>query len=232
MGSSRFPGKMMQDIGGRPTIARVVERLQRCESLDGIIIATSTSGADDVLANWAKDNDIACYRGSEEDVLARVVGAHREMKSEIVVEICGDCPLIDPNIVDLAVQTFVNNDCDLVTTVLKRSFPKGMDVEIFRRDELEKIDQAIDDPDVREHVSLSFYQNPDQYKLLGLNAPPQWVAPDVRCVLDYPEDLDFIRTVYSRLGSGSQNYFGIDDVLDLLRREPDLLAINAMHENA
>jgi len=230
MGSSRFPGKMMQDIDGKPTIARVVERLERCRNLDSIILATTKSAADDVLVCWAENHGLPVHRGSEDDVLGRVVGAHRKMNSEIIVEICGDCPLIDPQVVDLAVETFLANDCDLVTTVLKRSFPKGMDVEVFRFNKLTTMDQTIKDPEVREHVSLSFYQNPDRYRLLGLTAPQQWTAPNVRCVLDYPEDLKFIQAVFRNLGSDGRSAFGIDDVLALVRRDPGLLAINAMHE--
>jgi len=230
MGSTRFPGKMMRDIGGIPTIARVVERLRRCQSLDAIILATTESQLDDVLVNWAATNNLLYYRGSEYDVLGRVADAHQKIGSDIVVEICGDCPLLDPEVIDLAVETFHTNSSDLVTTVLERSFPKGMDVEVFSTKNLIAMACNILDKEVREHVSLSFYNNPDQYNLLGLTAPPHWTAPEIRCVLDYPEDLIFINSIYSHLAPTGEEEFGINEVIELIRREPNLLAINAIHK--
>lgn len=229
MGSARFPGKMMRDIGGYPTIARVVERLRRCKNLDAIVLATTVSKLDDVLVNWATSHDLLYYRGSEDDVLGRVADAHQKIGSDIVVEICGDCPLLDPDVIDLAVETFHTNSSDLVTTVLERSFPKGMDVEVFSTKNLIAMACNILDKEVREHVSLSFY-NSDQYNLLGLTAPPHWTAPEIRCVLDYPEDLTFINSIYSHLAPTGEEEFGINEVMELIRREPSLLAINAMHE--
>src|ERR1041384_6236327 len=102
MASSRLPGKVLADVAGVPAPARLVRRLRLARSLDAIVLATTTSRVDDALADWAGREGISVYRGSEDDVLGRVVGAHDGMGSEIIVEVCGDTPLIAPEVVDCA----------------------------------------------------------------------------------------------------------------------------------
>ena len=109
MGSSRLPGKVLKDIGGQPALTRLLRRLRHCKRLDSIILATTTSPKDDVLVAWAQKEDVSYYRGSEDDVLNRVVTAQQAADSDIVVEICGDCVLIDPSLVDMAIWTFLEN---------------------------------------------------------------------------------------------------------------------------
>lgn len=153
MGSTRLPGKVLADIQGEPALTRLLRRLRRCTSLDDIVLATSTSKQDDALERWAKEQDVACHRGSEEDVLARVAEAHETMGSDVIVEICGDCILVDADVVDMAVDTFLENDCDVVTNARKPSFPMGVEVQVFRTPDLVEIEANVDDPFVREHVS-------------------------------------------------------------------------------
>jgi spore coat polysaccharide biosynthesis protein SpsF len=226
MGSSRFPGKVLADVAGRPALDRLVTRLRRAEAVDDIILATSTAPADDALAAWAAAAGLACHRGSEDDVLERVVEAHRAMSTDVIVEITGDCPLVDPELVDMAVRTFTANDCDVVTNAATGTYPNGMDVQVFRRVDLEEVERSVDDPAVREHVSLHFYEQPERYRLIHLVAPPRWTAPDVRLVLDYEEDLELIDAVYRRLEPAHGDGFGLEEVLALLRREPELAAVN------
>lgn len=228
MGSSRLPGKVLADIAGKPALTRLLERLRHCRTIDDIVLATTKSEGDDVLENWARENRVLCYRGSDEDVLNRVVNAHRLTGSDIVVEVTGDCPLLDPEIIDMGVATYLANRCDVVDNVSTITYPQGIDVQVYALSLLEDVERRIDDPAVREHVSLYFYENPDQYRLLTLVAPARWRAPDLRFQLDYPEDLTFIRTVYERLeprfgGVG----FGVGEIIDLLDREPPLRDINA-----
>ena len=228
MGSSRLPGKVLMDLAGKTTLTRILERLRRCKRLDEIVLATTTAEGDDVLATWADENGVPCYRGSEEDVLNRVVNAHRMMGSDIVVEITGDCPLLDAEIIDMGVGTYFANRCDVVNTVAESSYPQGLELQVFPLSLLEDVERRIDDSAVREHVSLHFYENPDKYRLLTLVAPARWHGPELRFQLDYPEDLGFIRTVYERLeprfgGAG----FGVGEIMDLLEREPSLKDINA-----
>lgn len=227
MGSSRLPGKVLADILGKPALSRLLARLQRCRLLDAIVLATTTSAADQVLADWARNAQVSCFRGSEDDVLQRVVEAHESMQSEIIVEITGDCILLDPEIIDLAICTFLENNCDVVTNARKPSFPLGADVQVYRLDDLQKVARTVHDPAVREHVSLYFYEHPERYRVIHLLAPARWVAPTLRLHLDYPEDLAFINAVYSRLAPRFGDAFGIEEIMALLRREPQLAEINA-----
>lgn len=226
MASSRFPGKMLVDIHGQPALTRLVNRLKRCRMLDGIILATSTSPTDDALEAWARAYGIACHRGSEGDVLQRVVEAHKKMQTEIVVEITGDCILLDPELIDMGIETFLENDCDVVANVRKLSYPMGMDVQVFRLEGLVEVEQTVTDPAVREHVSLYFYEHPERYRIFNFFAPARWHGPEYRFQLDYPEDRRFITEIYRRLEPDYGDNFGIEEIMTLLRQEPHLVEIN------
>jgi spore coat polysaccharide biosynthesis protein SpsF len=201
--------------------------LRHCRSIDDIVIATTTNSADDAIETWANEQGVHVYRGSEEDVLSRVVEAHRALDSEIVVEICGDMPLLDPEVVDLAVRSFIANSCDVLTTVRVPSFPQGVDAEVFRLTALEDVAHRVKDPAVREHVSLYFYEHPEHYRIIHLLAPTRWSHPNIRLQIDYPEDLEFVTAVYERLEPALGGAFGVGDVLELLDREPELAQINS-----
>ena len=228
MGSSRLPGKVLMDIGGKPALHRLIQRLRKCKTLDEIVVATSKSATDDELEEWCKCNKIKCYRGSEEDVLDRVVQAHESVGSDLIVEITGDCPLTDPNIVDLGVETFLKNDTDVVTncgSVL--TWPMGQYVQVFPFRLLQQLNQSTTDPVVREHVSLFFYENPEKYKTINLIAPNQWRYPSWRLQLDYPEDLKFQNEIHLKLAPDFGDCFGIEETVAVLNKFPDLLKINA-----
>ena len=228
MGSSRLPGKVLAEIGGRPALSWLLARLRRCRSLDGIVLATSTNPADDALERWAEGEGVACHRGSEDDVLARVVEAQASQRSEIVVEITGDSILTDPEIVDLGVETFLANDCDVVSNCGRTlTFPMGVYVQVFPLRLLRDVAERIADAAVREHVSLYFYEHPERYRLIELVAPARWRGPELRFQLDYPDDLRFQREVHARLAPRHGDAFGIEEIMALLRAEPDLAAINA-----
>ncbi len=232
MGSSRLPGKVLADINGRPALTRLLEFLRRCHTLDDIVLATSTSPADDALERWAAEHQVRCYRGSEDDVLLRVVEAQRSAGGEIVVEITGDCILTDPDVVDLGVRTFLMNECDFVTNCEKPSFPRGLYVQVFRQADLQEVERTVTDPAVREHVSLCFYEQPERYRTIHLMAPPRWDVPaDARIYLDYPEDLEFLRQVCRRLDARHGDGWAVEEIVALLRAEPELLEINRNCEN-
>jgi spore coat polysaccharide biosynthesis protein SpsF len=234
MGSSRLPGKVLMDIEGKPALTRVYERLKQCKTLDGIILATSTNATDDVLEQWALENECPLHRGDEEDVLGRVVDAHVSMDSDIIVEMHGDCVLLDPKIIDLGVETFISNDVQIVSTSWKQSFPIGVDVQVFGFNELAYISENIDDYLVREHVSLYFYEHPEKYKIINLIAPHVWAGNQYRFILDYPEDLEFVCQVYKNLIPIYGDVFGVELILDLITKMPELTKINdncKEHEN-
>ena len=227
MSASRLPGKVLMDVAGAPALERLVRRLTRAETLDGVVLATTVNPADDALAAWAKNRRLPCYRGSEDDVLDRVVETHRMMGSEVIVEICGDTPLLDPKVIDQAVNRFLEGDVHVVSNTARLTWPRGIDAQVFRFDDLDTIARTQNDPAVREHVSLYFYENPDKFRIHHLTAPAEETAPDIRLQLDYAEDLDLIRSIYARLEPRFGDGFGVRDILDLLAAEPALAAINA-----
>lgn len=227
MGSSRLPGKVLAEIAGRPALGWLAARLRHCRRLDGMVLATSTAPADDALEAWARGEGLPCHRGSEDDVLQRVVDAQASQGSDIVVEVSGDTPLADPGIIDWAVETFLANDADVVSTTTHASWPQGIDAQVFRLKDLAWVAREIRDPAVREHVSLYFYEHPECYHLLHLPAPPAWRAPEQRLQLDYPEDLAVIRGIVERLAPVHGEAFGIEAILALRRAEPGLFALNA-----
>lgn len=227
MSSSRLPGKMLANINGKPAIARVVERLKAVSRLDGIVVATTTNSADDPLVSWAQNNGVAVFRGSEDDVLGRVVGAQQSAASTTVVEVTGDTPLICPEVIESGIEAWLGGDADVVhNTGGTQTFPMGADVQIFALELLEDVATRISDPAIREHVSLYFYEHPERYQLQELTAPEKWQAPDVRLQLDYAEDLEFIRAVFKTLEPEHGSTFGLDPILALLKANPDLSAIN------
>lgn len=226
MGSSRLPGKVLADIAGKPALTRLLNRLRQCELLDGVVLATSTDPRDDLLASWAMAEGVDCHRGSEEDVLGRVVEAHQKMRSDLVVEVCGDMILLDPEVIDWGIQTFLANECDIITTSCKASFPIGVDALVFRLKDLLWVAGNISAPEMREHASLYFFSHPERYRIIHLMAPRRMRAPKKRFVLDYPEDLTFMREVYARLEPQYGDTFGVEEVLRLLDEDQTVGSIN------
>ena len=228
MGSTRLPGKVLKDVCGLPALSRQLNRLKLCNSFEEIILATSFNKKDDILENWALNEGIECYRGSEDDVLNRVVNAHRKMKSDIIVQTTGDCPLIDPDIIDLGVNTFMQNSCDVVLT--KNTYPGGLDVLVYKASILEDNEKTISDPLVREHVAYYLVRHPELYNTINLVAPKRWNEPSLELTLDYPVDLDFIRAIYSELEPLYGEKFGVEEILNLLKEKPYLRKINVKRD--
>jgi len=226
MGSTRLPGKVLADVNGKPALTRLVRRLRLAERLDGIVLATTTNPADDALTDWAEAEGVQCHRGSEDDVLMRVVEAQRQAEGEIVVEVCGDTPLLDPAVVDMAVEAFSQGGAAVVTTCAERVLPDGIDVEVFGLADLELVAATVADPEVREHVSLHFYRQPNRYRIRPLMVPNEWRRPEIRLVLDEAADLELIRAVYERLEPEWGDRFGTTEIIRLLDREPELLDLN------
>ena len=177
------------------------------------------------LNGQAKEN-VLCFRGSEDDVLQRVVDAQSFAKSDVVVEINGDCILIDPEIVDLGVEIYLKNDADVVSNCRMPGYPMGFGVQVFSLPLLEKVAQTIRDEPVREHVSLYFYEHPEIYRLLHFFPPKRYALPEARFQLDYEEDLELIRRIYEALEPRHGEGFGLPEILELLEKNPELKSIN------
>lgn len=226
MSSSRLPGKMLMDIAGKPLVLHVLDRLSYAKEVDDIVLATTNNSADDLLAETAYKVGYKVFRGDEDDVLQRVVDAHSYMSSDIIVEICGDCPLIDPSIVDLAVNIYKKNTCDVVCTGVHQSYPQGTEVQVFAFDALKKVAETVNDAVVREHVSLYFYENSDKYKIHHLTAPQDLQSPELRLQVDYKEDLHLIQELHKKIRSQAGKILGIREVLACIKKYPELADIN------
>ncbi len=230
MTSTRLPGKVMLPIQGKPTLELMIERLRRVRGVDGIILCTTINESDDVLAALAERLGIACYRGSEDDVLSRVLEAAQRYSVDTIVETTGDCPLIDPDIVESVIAAYRESPVDYCSNVLERCYPIGMDTQVFSTRILADVARRTDDPEDHEHVSVYIYRNPQIYSLRHVPASPFRHRPKLRLTLDTPEDLELITRVYDSLYPGKPD-FGLDDILKLLDRHPEWLAINASVEH-
>lgn len=226
MTSSRFPGKVVRPILGRPMFELLVERLRRARSLDDVVLATTTNRDDDVLVDLCGRIGISYFRGSEDDVLDRVLRAAQTHGVDVIVEVTGDNPLIDPDVIDRVVARYMETDADFVSNTLQRTYPLGLDTKVFSRAALEEVASLTQDPADHEHVSLYIYRHPDRFTLenVGSDAPQR--HRDVRLTVDTPEDLSLVRAIYEELYPVRMD-FTLGDVLALLDRRPDLVAINS-----
>jgi spore coat polysaccharide biosynthesis protein SpsF len=225
MTSSRLPGKVLAQAAGRPLLAHMIARLQRARRLDGIVIATTTNASCDPIVALAQELGAGVFRGSEDDVLGRVLGAAQADGADRIVEVTGDCPLIDPALVDAVVDAFDEAGVDYCSNTLEASYPRGMDVQVFPTAVLAEVAALTDDPVDREHVSIYIYEHPERYRLRSVRAdPPQ--APELRLTVDTPEDLALVRAVFETLHPRDPA-FTLADVLALLDAHPELRALNA-----
>lgn len=226
MASKRLPGKILKDLVGKPSLERLVERVRRSKLVDEVVVATTVNPSDDAVEAWAKKAGISFYRGSEEDVLLRVLNAATHYRAEIIVELTGDCPLLDPGLIDQAISYYLEHDFDYASNSLTRCYPRGFDVQVFSRKVLEEVNQLTQDPADREHVSLYIYEHPEHFKLGSVLAPDELYAPDLRLCVDTPEDFKVVETIYQNLYPAKPN-FDAYDVIRFLKSRSDLLALNA-----
>ncbi len=242
MSSSRLPGKILADIAGQPMLQRVFMRTSRAASVTETIFATTTDSADDPVAEYCDFSGIPFTRGSLYDVLDRYYQAAKEYKADVVVRITADCPVIDPALIDDVVNTLLEDEYDFVCNRLPppwhRTYPIGLDVEACTFKALAKAWKEAKEPQQREHAMPYFYEgveltqhsrtlqtglSPRGFKIALLHHTTDF--GDYRWTVDTPEDLEFIRQVYSRFNG--RDDFSWKDVLDLVHNEPGLMKINA-----
>lgn len=222
MGSSRLPGKVMADIAGKPMIFHVANRVGRAKMIDLVAVATSTHNSDDVLAAYCKNEGIRCYRGSEDDVLDRFYQAAKDFNADIVVRLSSDCPLHDPDIIDLTVKTLLESKADFVSGGMETTFPDGLDAAAFPMTTLEKTWREATLKSDREHVTTYIHHNPEKFRRETIRNGED--LSHHRWTVDEPRDLEFVRQIYARLGDG---HFGMREILALLDSYPELNRINA-----
>ena len=227
MTSKRLPGKVMMDIAGKPMLTRLVERLRQCRSVNEIVIATTTNNSDDPIVDVARQEQVAWFRGSEHDVLSRFVGAARQAKAEVVVRVTADCPLIDPAVTDRVVEELVENatKCDYASNVLRRTFPRGLDVEAFFWDVLLRIDRLAQSQPAREHVTL-VPRSERRDLFLCRSVEDDQDNSDLRWTVDTAADLELVRALYKALNMDARVAY-YPEILAYVREHSELAHMNA-----
>ena len=225
MTSSRLSGKVLLPVLGKPMLHHLINRLRAVPSIDEIVLATTTNATDDVLVEFAAKEGVLAYRGSELDVMARVIGAAEAGGADVIVEITGDCPIIDPDIVEQAIQMYLHHDAAYVSNAHIRSYPDGMDTQVFRLDTLKRSASMTDDPLDHEHVSSHMRNHPELFTQVHLVAPPSLWWPDLGLTLDEEADYRLLKKIIETLGPDDP-LFSCHDVIRLLRRNPEWVDIN------
>ena len=226
MGSERLPGKVLKEVLGKPLLGYQCQRLERVKLKNETVIATSIAASDDAIVDFCRKAAIVCFRGPEEDVLARFEGAARSRSADVVVRLTGDCPLIDPEIVDRVIGFYLKNSSsyDYVSNVLKRTYPRGMDCEVFSYRALQEADREARLPAEREHVTRFIYSHPERYRLGGVTHSEDQSRH--RWTVDTPEDFELVRKILTELYPKKPD-FTLNDVLTLLAAHPEWEKLNA-----
>lgn len=230
MGSTRLPGKVLEDLAGRTMLHHVVTRARAAQGIDAVCVATTTLDRDTPLLAAAASAGAAIFRGSEDDVLSRYVGAAEATGAELVVRITSDCPLLDPVLVGemLALRERLVRETgpvDAYSNTFVRTFPRGLDTEIVPADVLADVARTTDDPRAREHVTWHLYQHPERYRLVPHVESGDRDRSAERWTVDTTEDLELVRRIYDTLGTDEP--FGREAVFDVLREHPDWRDLNA-----
>ncbi|MFN2453664.1 MAG: cytidylyltransferase domain-containing protein [Pyrinomonadaceae bacterium] len=223
MGSTRLRGKVLQLILGRPMLWWDVYRINRCRFVDQVVIATTTDERDDVIVELCQREGWAYSRGSEDDVLDRYYQAAKEWDAECIVRITSDCPLIDPQVSDYVIAGFHSAapHLDYASNIAQRTYPRGLDTEVFSRQALERAWHEDGSIQRREHVTPFIAQQPDKFRLHSICNPVDYSQH--RWTVDTAEDLALVRLVYEHFGHGD---FGWQDVLSVLEEYPQWSEIN------
>ncbi len=232
MGSTRLPGKVLARVQGDTLLGHLLRRLSRSTTVAAVVVAAPEGPEDEAVLEEARRLAAGTFAGSEEDVLSRYLGAARQFDLDPVVRVTADCPLLDPKVVDAAVARFLERSrtgspVDVVTNGRPgaRTYPRGLDVEVVALRALEDADRLLaPDAPEREHVTQYLYRNPDRYRFEDLKLP--FDLSFLRWTVDTREDLDLVREIYDELYAADPS-FGMNDVLALLGRRPELLALNA-----
>ncbi|RUS43050.1 cytidylyltransferase domain-containing protein [Cohnella sp. AR92] len=224
MGSTRLPGKVMVKLNGRHVLQHVIERCRRVKLADKVIVATTDNNEDDAIEAFCLTLDVPCYRGSEQDVLGRYYEAAVLHHATVVVRVTSDCPLLDPEICDKVISMLHNSEeAVYCSNDLERTFPRGLDVEVFRMSALQEAYRTAREPYQREHVTPYIYEANSPDFLLCLKNEEN--LSHHRWTLDTEEDMKFMIELFKRMDTGTEDY-SWKSVVPIINRHPDISSIN------
>ncbi len=224
--SKRFPNKTIKEICGKPTIQLLIERVKTLTEINHIVLATTKNSCDDQLIKIAENEKIKYFRGSEDDVLGRILSAASFFKIDQIISVPGDCPLIDPGCIKNVVKLFNDFSYDYASSALSETYPMGMETQVFWTKTLMKVDKLTKRPEDREHATQFIYNNPNLFKILKVKAPKNHTRPNYCLVLDEPEDFQLIKKIYEEFYE-KKKFFSLDDIIFYLDQNPELLKINS-----
>jgi len=225
MGSQRLPSKVLMEVNGRALLDYMVERIKWSKFIDEAIIATTMSSKDEPIVQWCQKNNIKFYRGDEEDVLARHYEAAKKYSASIIVRVTSDCPLIDPEVIDTVVESYLNEpEIDFVsnTVPLPCLYPDGMDVEVFDMSLLERTHLEAKLPSEREHVTFYIWKT-GKFKARRVD-PASEDLSKYRFCIDYRQDFDLIKEVLTRLYPRNPK-FSMRELIEFVEENPRLLEL-------
>ena len=226
MTSTRLPGKVMKIVCDKPLLEHLINRLRRVKYADQVVIATTVNDTDNQIVNLCKELGTLYYRGSEEDVLGRYYEAAVEYGGDIIIRITSDCPVIDPEVVDSLINFYTNNieKYDYVSNTLKRTYPRGMDVEVFPFSILKEAHEEAKKEREREHVTPFIVYNPMRYRLSNIEYSENF--SHYRWTVDTSEDFHLITKILNALYNEKPE-FTMKDIVSVMKSNPEWISINA-----
>lgn len=224
MGSTRLPGKVMLPLAGEHVLTHDVRRLRAAETVDAVVVATSTAGRDDIVARYAERAGASVHRGPEDDVLGRMHAAAGEADADVVVRATGDDPLVAPAVVDACAERVLAG-ADYAANTIDRTFPQGLIVEAFSMASFDRVEAASDEPHQREHVTQYYLERPDRFdrENVAWDAVYDWPLPcdrrEVRLALDEPDDYELLREVYAGVEADERGIVPVREAIEYALEE-------------
>lgn len=225
MGSTRLPGKVLKTLAGRTVLAHVIERVQAFQNIHEIVVATTLGTQDEPIVEEAEKRGVMVYRGSESDVLSRYYEAALQVQADTVIRITSDCPLIDPEVSSFVIREYLGNGkYDYASNTLERTYPRGLDTEVFSFASLETAHREARESHEREHVTPYIYNHQERFLCRSVVSPEG--TSEYRWTLDTPEDWELIRRIYGALYL-SGRLFSWKEAKALMQENPEWLSINS-----
>jgi len=225
MRSSRFPGKALAEVAGKPLLGYLLDRLELCRNLDQTVVSTTEARGDTAIEDYCQSRNIFCYRGDEHDVLGRLLKSYKVVDADIGVVVFGDGPLVDPTIVDRAIDLYLAMpDYDFVGNDLKTTYPPGMEVEVFSIRALSESAERCKSLIIREHGTLYLRTNPDVFRLYNFEAEQSLQRVELALEVDTVEDFRVIEKILEHFGNRVS--FSLQEIIEFLDSAGDLAEVN------